>query len=55
MKPSSDEIRAGSYLLSRPLLLVAKSRPAGGLKQFFEFMLSADGQQFVKKSFVAVR
>ena len=55
VKPSPDEIRAGSYLLSRPLLLVAKSRPTGGLKQFFDFMLSTDGQQFVKKSFVAVR
>jgi len=53
--PSPDEIRAGSYLLSRPLLLVAKSRPTGALKQFFEFMQSADGQKFVKKSFIAVR
>jgi phosphate transport system substrate-binding protein len=55
VKPSPDEIRAGSYLLARPLLLVAKSRPSGGLKQFFDFMLSADGQRFVKTSFVAVR
>jgi phosphate transport system substrate-binding protein len=55
VKPSPDEIRSGSYLLSRPLLLVAKSRPTGGLKQFFDFMMSGEGQQLVKKSFVAAR
>jgi phosphate transport system substrate-binding protein len=55
VKPNPDEVRAGSYLLSRPLLLVAKSRPTGGVKAFFDYVLSADGQLVVKKSFISVR
>jgi len=55
VNPTPDEVRAGSYLLSRPLLLVAKARPTGGLKQFFDYVMSADGQQVVKKSFVGAR
>ncbi len=53
--PSRDDIRAGTYLLSRPLLLVSKARPTGALKQFFDFMLSPEGQQFVARGFVPVR
>jgi phosphate transport system substrate-binding protein len=55
VKPTPDEVRAGSYLLSRPLLLVSKTRPTGGVKQFYDFVLSAEGQAYVKKSFVGVR
>jgi phosphate transport system substrate-binding protein len=55
IKPTDDDVRAGTYLLARPLLLVTKSPPQGALKQFFDFMLSAEGQKFVDKSFVAVR
>ncbi|BDG07328.1 phosphate ABC transporter substrate-binding protein [Anaeromyxobacter paludicola] len=53
--PSKDDIRAGTYLLSRPLLLVSRARPTGALKQFYDFMLSPEGQQIVAKSFVPVR
>jgi phosphate transport system substrate-binding protein len=55
VKPSPDDVRAGTYLLARPLLLVAKTKPTGALKQFFDFMLSPEGQQIVGKSFVAAR
>lgn len=55
VKPSSDDVRAGTYLLARPLLLVAKARPTGSLKAFFDFMASAEGQAIVAKSFVSVR
>ena len=53
--PTPDDIRAGTYLLARPLLLVSKTAPQGALKQFFEFMLSPEGQKLVVKSFVPVR
>jgi phosphate transport system substrate-binding protein len=55
VKPSADEVRAGNYLLARPLLLVAKTKPAGALKSFFDFMLSTEGQAIVGKSFVPAR
>jgi phosphate transport system substrate-binding protein len=55
VKPTPDDVRAGNYLLSRPLLLVAKGKPAGALKAFVAFMLSPEGQKIVAKSFVSVR
>jgi len=55
VKPTADDVRAGTYSLARPLLLVSKARPAGGLKQLFDFVLSAEGQAIVGKSFFAVR
>ncbi len=55
VQPTDDDVRAGTYLLARPLLLVAKVKPTGALKQFFDFMLSPAGQAFVDKGFVSVR
>jgi phosphate transport system substrate-binding protein len=55
VKPSPDEVRAGTYLLARPLLLVTKAKPTGALKQFFDFMISTEGQQIVGKAFVPAR
>ncbi len=55
VKPSPDDVRAGTYILARPLLLVSKARPTGALKQFFDFVLSPPGQAIVAKSFVSVR
>jgi len=55
VKPTSDEVRAGSYLLSRPLLMVSRTKPEGALKQFFDYLLSPEGQQIVGRSFVPVR
>lgn len=55
VKPTPDDVRAGTYLLSRPLLLVSKNRPSGTLKAFYDFMASAEGQAIVAKHFVSVR
>lgn len=52
--PTSQTVRAGAYLLTRPLILVARERPTGALKKFYDFMLSADGQQIVSKSYVSL-
>ncbi len=50
-----ENVRSGAYLLSRPILLVTRSVPSGGLKQFFEFMLSPDGQAILGQKFIAIR
>jgi phosphate transport system substrate-binding protein len=55
VKPTPDDVRAGNYLLSRPLLLVAKAKPDGALKAFFTFVMSPEGQKIVARSFVSVR
>ena len=52
--PTVKTVRAGAYLLTRPLILVARERPTGALKQFYDFMLSADGQQIVARSYVSL-
>jgi phosphate transport system substrate-binding protein len=55
IEPVAQSVRSGAYLLSRPILLVSKAVPQGSLKEFFEFMLSPEGQALVGKRFVAVR
>ncbi len=39
---SSDNVRAGRYPMSRPLMLVSKPLPAGLTKDFIRYALSAD-------------
>jgi phosphate transport system substrate-binding protein len=53
--PLPENVRSGTYLLSRPMLLVTKSMPQGAKKAFLDFMLSPDGQGVVAKKFVPVR
>jgi phosphate transport system substrate-binding protein len=55
IEPSAANIRSGMYLLSRPMLLVAKGVPSGDVKAFLDYMLSKDGQAIVAKYFVAVK
>jgi len=55
VEPNVQNIRSGSYPFSRPLILVAKKLPKGNLKKFFDFILSPEGQEIVKKNFVSVK
>jgi phosphate transport system substrate-binding protein len=50
-----QHIQSGAYLLSRPLLLASQAHPPGQVKQFIDFMLSPEGQEFVARKFVPVR
>lgn len=53
--PDEKSIRSGSYLISRPLLLVTRGVPRGNAKRFVEFILSGEGQGYVAKNFVPVK
>jgi phosphate transport system substrate-binding protein len=53
--PDADKVRSGAYPLGRPLLLVSKDAPTGSSKDFFDFMLSSEGQALVAKKFTPVR
>jgi phosphate transport system substrate-binding protein len=53
--PDADKVRSGAYPLGRPLLLVSKDAPAGASKDFFDYMLSSEGQALVAKKFTPVR
>ncbi|OGH55538.1 MAG: hypothetical protein A3G34_00480 [Candidatus Lindowbacteria bacterium RIFCSPLOWO2_12_FULL_62_27] len=55
VEPTNKNVKSGTYILSRPLVLVAKTLPKGDLKKFFDFILSKDGQAIVAKNFVPVK
>jgi phosphate transport system substrate-binding protein len=45
---SAENIYAGSYKISRPYSLLTKEEPTGAVKEFIDFILSADGQAVVE-------
>jgi phosphate transport system substrate-binding protein len=45
---SAENIYAGSYKISRPYLMLTKEEPTGAVKEFIDFILSADGQAVVE-------
>lgn len=53
--PTKKNVQSGAYLISRPLLLVAKAIPTGTIKAFFDFVLSAEGQKIMGIKFVPVK
>ena len=53
--PARRNVQSGAYLISRPLLLVSQGLPKDGVKEFIDFMLSAEGQRIVANNFVPVR
>lgn len=44
-----DKVKAGEYVLTRPLYQYLNGKPDGALKQFIEFELSARGQQIMEE------
>jgi phosphate transport system substrate-binding protein len=56
LEPTPHNVRANTYLLTRPLLLVSREEPRGALRQLFDFLLSPEGQQIVARNgFVPAR
>jgi phosphate transport system substrate-binding protein len=47
--PSDATVKNGTYPLSRPLFFYLRSKPAGEIKSFIDWVLSADGQGVVLK------
>jgi phosphate transport system substrate-binding protein len=56
LEPSPAHVRSSRYPLTRPLLLVARDRPAGALAALFDLALSPEGQALVARAgFVPAR
>jgi ABC-type phosphate transport system substrate-binding protein len=56
LAPTPANVRASRYLLTRPLLLVAREPPSGPLAALFELALSPEGQAAVARAgFVPAR
>lgn len=53
--PDTQSVRSRAYPLSRPLLLVTRAAPTGAVKEFLDYVLSAEGQAMVGKKFVRAR
>ena len=52
--PTSDNVKNGSYTVSRPFNIATKGEPTGLAKDFIDFIMSADGQEVVGKSYIAI-
>ena len=54
--PTADTILDGSYIIQRPLLLIASGEPNAQEKAFLDIVLGEKGQEFVEKSgFIPVK
>lgn len=51
---TAENIKNGSYTLARPFNIATKGEPTGLVKDFIDFILSAEGQEIVADDFVAV-
>ena len=49
VKPNAETVRDGSYPITRNLYLYTRTRPAGDVKKFVDWVLSPDGQQLASK------
>ncbi len=48
--PSEATIRSGTYPISRYLFCYLKNRPTGAVKEYVDWLISAEGQAVVKKT-----
>ena len=46
--PSLETVQGGEYSISRPLYFLTRGEPAGTVKDFVDFVLSAEGQEIVR-------
>jgi phosphate transport system substrate-binding protein len=53
--PTSENIKAKKYIVSRKINLVTKGPATGNAQKFVDFMLSPEGQAIVGKNFVKIK
>jgi len=54
IKATAGNVKNGTYPVARPFNIATKGKAAGLAKDFIDFILSADGQAVVAKSYIAV-
>jgi len=53
VEPSAENIKNGTYKISRPFNIATNGEPTGLTKDFIDFILSAEGQAIVATNYVA--
>ena len=51
---TEEEVKAGNYAISRPLLIVTQADADQNIKDFVDFILSTDGQTIVSDKYISV-
>ena len=49
-----ENVKSGTYKLSRPFNVATKGEPSGVAKDFMNFIMSADGQKIVSEDYIAI-
>lgn len=52
---TDQAIQEGKYKISRPFLLLTKGEPTGAVKEFIDFIKSAEGQKIVSQNYITVQ
>ncbi|MFZ5968612.1 MAG: phosphate ABC transporter substrate-binding protein PstS family protein [Bacillota bacterium] len=55
VNPTVANIKAKKYKIYRPFLYLTKEEPTGIVKQYIDFVLSAEGQKIVGQDFITVK
>lgn len=56
IEPTIENIKSGTYPISRDLNLITSGEPVGIIKDFIDYIFSAEGQKIVKESgYVAIK
>jgi phosphate transport system substrate-binding protein len=55
VEPVAEQVRAGKYLLGRPMYLVARKPATEPIRLLFDVALSAEGQAVIARSFTPAR
>jgi phosphate transport system substrate-binding protein len=48
--PSKQTVNSGDYALARPLFMYTDGEPEGAVKEFLDFVMSAEGQKLVEEN-----
>lgn len=51
---TSENVKAGSYKISRPFNIATKGEPTGLTKDFIDYILSAEGQEIVSNGYIKI-
>jgi len=55
VEPTVDNVKNGSYKISRPFLYLTHDEPAGLTKAYMDFVLGDEGQAIVAEEFITVK